>query len=128
MVRIGPLKLGWDAVLEFIPGVGEVYSLGAGAWLLWAGRRVHAPASVMTQVAALVGANTAMGTFNLIPGPGLIGGLVAGLFRGHRYAAKALLKAIDETHYAEGGRSPDREREVEAQRRLSGAKRVVWLG
>lgn len=127
MVRIGPLKLGWDAVLEFIPGVGEVYSVGAGAWLLHAGHRAHMPAATMAKVVGLVGVNTAMGAFNIIPVAGLIGSVVAGLFRGHRYAAKSLLRAMDETLYVQGPRTPEREREAEARRRLNGAKRTVWL-
>ncbi len=128
VIRLGPLKLGWDALLEFIPGVGEVYSLGAGAWLMHAARRAHLPAGELAKVVALVGANTAMGAFNVVPVAGLAGSLLAGLFRGHRYAAKALLKAIDQTHYVEGERTPQREREAEAARSLGGAKRVVFLG
>lgn len=127
VVRLGPLKLGWDAVLEFIPGVGEVYSVGAGAWLLHAGHKAHVPASAMAQVAALVGVNTAMGAFNVIPVAGWLGSIVAGLFRGHRYAAKTLARAIDETLYMEGPRTPERERSAEVDRRAAGKRRVVWL-
>lgn len=128
VVRLGPLKLGWDALLEFIPGVGEVYSLGAGAWLLHAARRAHLPAGELAKVAALVGANTALGAFNIVPVAGVVGSVLAGLFRGHRYAAKSLLQAIDATHYVEGPRTAESERQAEAARRLSGARRVVFLG
>ena len=57
-----------------------------------------------------------------------MGSLVAGLFRGHRYAAKALLKMIAQTHYVEGARTPEREASAEAERRRLGLKRVVFLG
>lgn len=127
VVRLGPLRLGWDAVLEFIPGVGEIYSVGAGVWLLRAGHRAHVPAAAMTQVAALVGLNTAIGAFNVVPVAGWLGSVAAGLFRGHRYAAKTLARAIDETLYVEGPRTPAREQEVEGERRREGKRRVVWL-
>ena len=67
LVRVGPFRFGWDAALEFIPGVGEVYSLGAGAWLLAAGRRACVPGGTLAAAAALVGARTAIGAFDLSP-------------------------------------------------------------
>ncbi len=128
LVRVGPFRFGWDGVLEFIPFVGEAYSLGAGAWLLAAGHRAHVPAGALTAAAALVGARTAIGAFDLIPLAGIAGDLIAGLFRGHRRAARLLLKAIDATHYAEGARTAELEAQAEAERRRLGARRTVFLG
>ena len=128
LVRVGPFRFGWDAVLEFIPGVGEVYSLGAGAWLLAAGRRAHAPAASLAAAAALVGARTAVGAFDLVPVVGLVGDLVAGVFRGHRRAARLLIAAIDRTHYVEGARSPRADAAAESARAAAGKRRTVFLG
>lgn len=128
LVRFGPFRFGWDAALEFIPVVGEVYSLGAGAWLLACGRRSHAPRGTLAAVAALVGARTFVGAFDLIPVAGLAGDVVAGLFRGHRRAATMLTAAIDRTHFVEGARSPQAERAAEAERASAGKRRVVFLG
>ena len=128
VVRLGPIRFGWDAVLEFIPVVGEVYSLGAGGWLLAAGRRAHAPAGALATAAALIGVRTAVGAFDLVPLVGLAGDLLAGLFRGHRRAAKLLLRTIDVTHFVEGARTPAREAAAEAERARLGLNRVVFLG
>ena len=128
LVRVGPFRFGWDGVLEFIPFVGEAYSLGAGAWLLAAGRRAHVPAATLAGAGALVGARTAIGAFDLVPLAGIAGDLIAGAFRGHRRAARLLLKSIDATHYVEGLRTVDLELQAEADRRRLGARRTVFLG
>lgn len=127
-MRIGPFRFGWDAALEFIPGVGEIYSLGAGAWLLAGGRRACVPGATLAAAAALVGVRTAIGAFDLIPVAGLAGDAVAALFRGHRRAAKLLIRAIDRTHYVEGPRTPETERSAETARASDGKRRVVFLG
>lgn len=128
LVRLGPFRFGWDALLEFVPVVGEVYSVGAGAWLLVAGRRAHAPPGSLAAAAALVGARTAVGAFDLVPVVGLVGDLVAGLFRGHRRAAQLLIAVIDRTWYVEGPRTSATERTAEAARSAAGKRRVVFLG
>lgn len=127
-MRVGPFRFGWDAALEFIPGVGEVYSLGAGAWLLASGRRAHVPTGTLAAAAALVGARTAIGAFDLIPVAGLVGDALAALFCGHRRAAKLLVSTIDRTHYVEGPRTPEAERAAEVARAAAGLRRTVFLG
>ncbi len=108
--------------------MGEVYSLGAGAWLLAAGRRAHAPAGTLAVAAALVGARTAVGAFDLVPVAGLVGDAIAALFRGHRRACRMLIAAIDRTWYVEGPRTPETEHTAEAARAAAGLRRVVFLG
>ena len=127
LVRVGSFRFGWDAALEFIPGVGEVYSLGAGAWLLASGRRAYVPAGTLAAAAALVGARTAIGAFDLIPVAGLVGDAVAALFRGHRRAAKLLITAIDRTHYVEGPLTAGTQRAAETARSAAGLRRTVFL-
>ena len=127
LVRFGPFRFGLDAALEFVPVVGEVYSLGAGAWLLAAGRRAYAPAGTLAVAAALVGARTAVGAFDLVPVVGLVGDAVAGLVRGHRRAARMLIAAIDRTHYVEGPRTTDAAARAQAEAGAVGKRRVVFL-
>lgn len=128
LVRVGPFRFGWDAALEFIPVVGEVYSLGAGAWILAAGRRAHVRPATLAAAAALIGGRTAIGAFDLVPLLGIAGDVVAGLFRGHRRAARLLIAAIDRTHFVEGPRTPEAEARAEAERTRLGLRRTVFLG
>jgi len=44
IVRIGPFSLGVDGVLSWIPAVGELYSAGAGLFILAQGARAQVPA------------------------------------------------------------------------------------
>ncbi|HKT54539.1 MAG TPA: DUF4112 domain-containing protein, partial [Caulobacteraceae bacterium] len=89
------------------------------------GARARAPAAVLAQVSAIV----LLRTFsNLLP---LGGSVIVDLFRGHRWAAKMLTKAIDETLYIEGVGDPGHPDYGATLARIrSGAeqRRVVFLG
>ena len=58
LVRLGPFSLGIDGVLSWIPAVGEIYSLGAGAFILGQGVRAGVPASVLARAAVILGLRT----------------------------------------------------------------------
>lgn len=90
IVRLGPFSLGIDGVLSWIPAVGEVYSLGAGAFILMQGYRAGAPASVLAQAAFILGIRT---FGDVIP---FAGPLFADVFTAHKWAAKMIVRAIDE--------------------------------
>jgi hypothetical protein len=125
LIGFGPFGIGLDGILAWIPGVGELYSLGAGAALVAQGYRARVPASVLAQAAFLVFIRTLS---NIFP---FLGGVIVDLFRGHRMAAKMLVRAIDDTLYIEGARSPDHPRYAETLNAIrSGAetRRVVFLG
>lgn len=89
LFRLGPLRLGIDGVLSWIPGVGEVYSLAAAAFILVQGLRARVPASVLVTCAALMAGRTMV---SAIP---LAGPAAADLFTAHRWSAKLVVKAID---------------------------------
>jgi hypothetical protein len=89
IVRLGPLSLGVDGVLSWIPAVGEIYSFSAGAFILVQGARAGVPASVLARAALILGART-LG--DVVP---LAGPVFADLFTAHKWAAGMIVAAID---------------------------------
>lgn len=90
IVRIGPFSLGFDGVLSWIPAVGEIYSLGAGAFILVQGLRAGVPASVLARAACILGLRT-LGDAVPFAGP-----LFADVFTAHKWAANMVVRAIDQ--------------------------------
>jgi hypothetical protein len=89
IVRLGPLSLGIDGVLSWLPGVGDVYSTVAGAFIVAQGVRAGVPAPTLLAAAALLGVRTIAGS---VP---LAGAAFADLFTAHRWAAAMIVHAID---------------------------------
>jgi hypothetical protein len=89
LVRIGPFRLGVDGVLTWIPGVGEVYSSVAAAFILVQGLRAGVSPHILVICAALMASRT---TVSALP---LAGPLAADLFTAHRWSAKLVMRAID---------------------------------
>jgi len=89
LVRLGPFSLGIDGVLSWIPAVGEIYSLGAGAYLLAQGAKARVPASVLARCALILGVRT-LGDVVPFAGP-----VFADVFTAHKWAARLLGEAID---------------------------------
>ena len=102
LVRFGVFRLGVDGILAWIPGVGELYSAAAGAYILYLGVRAQAPMSTLATCGALMLGRTTIGA---VP---IAGALAADLFTAHRWSAKLVLKAIDQKLAAAG--SPVRPR------------------
>jgi hypothetical protein len=108
IVRIGPFSLGIDGVLSWIPAVGEIYSVGAGAFILVQGVRAGVPASVLARAAFILGLRT-FGDAVPFAGP-----LFADVFTAHKWAANRVVRAIDQrlelpvrdTHRSPWQRSP----------------------
>jgi len=90
IVRLGPFSLGIDGVLSWIPAVGEIYSVGAGAFILVQGARAGVPASVLARAAFVLGIRT-LG--DVVP---LAGPLFADVFTAHKWAANMIVRAIDQ--------------------------------
>jgi hypothetical protein len=89
LVRVGPLRLGVDGVLAWVPGLGEVYSSVAAAFILIQGLRAGVPLHILVICAALMAGRT---TIVALP---LAGPLAADLFTAHRWSAKLVMRAID---------------------------------
>lgn len=125
LIKWGPFGIGLDGVLAWVPGLGELYSLVAGLYLFLEGVRVRAPVRALVEVASIVLLRTAS---NVAP---VAGGVMVDLFRGHRWSAKILTRAIDETLYVEGPPHPDHPAHAQvrgAPAKQSGKRRVVFLG
>jgi hypothetical protein len=90
LVRVGPFSLGIDGVLSWIPAVGEIYSAGAGAYILVQGARAGVPVSVLAQAAFVLGIRT---FGDVIP---FAGPLFADVFTAHKWAANMVVRAIDQ--------------------------------
>jgi hypothetical protein len=89
IVRLGPLSLGLDGVLSWIPGLGEVYSTAAGAFILIQGARAGVTAPTLALAGGLMLSRTAV---SAIP---LAGPMAADLFTAHRWSARLVVGAID---------------------------------
>jgi hypothetical protein len=89
IVRLGPFSLGIDGVLSWIPAVGEIYSMAAGAFILAQGVRAGVPAIVLARAAFILGLRT-FGDAVPFAGP-----LFADLFTAHKWAARMVVEAID---------------------------------
>ncbi len=102
LVRFGPLRLGVDGVLSWIPGVGELYSTAAAAFILVQGVRAGVAPHILLVCAGLMASRTAV---SAIP---IAGPAAADLFTAHRWSAKLVVRAIDAKLplWAQGGGGP----------------------
>ncbi len=89
LVHVGPFSLGVDGILSWIPGVGEVYSTVAGAFIVVQGARAGVPMGTLAAAAALLACRT------LVSGVPLAGAAFADVFTAHRWAAAMIVSAID---------------------------------
>jgi|TARA_R100000935_G_scaffold24014_2_gene43469 hypothetical protein len=92
LVGVGPIGLGLDGILAWVPVAGTVYSLGAGGLLLVEGMRGGATLLTLGRMAAYLAVDSASST---VP---VAGWAVDTLFPGHLMAAKALQKDIEARH------------------------------
>jgi len=97
LVRVGPVKLGVDGVIAWIPVAGTAWSLGAGALLIREAVAARASQAVVTRMLVWLGLDT------LSSGVPVVGWAVDTFFRGHAMAARALMRDIERRH----GRPPD---------------------
>jgi len=89
IARLGPLSIGLDGVLSWVPGVGDLYSTLAGAFIVIQGARAGLPMSTLIGATALLGVRTIAGS---VP---VAGSAFADLFTAHRWAAAMVVRGID---------------------------------
>lgn len=131
LIGFGPFGVGLDGILAWVPGLGQLYSLAAGALLFAEGVRARVAPVVLVQVAAIILLRTGIDNGNFIPGVGIASSIVVDLFRGHRWAARLLIRSIDETLYLEGPWNPTSPAYLDALARIRRGqekRRVVFLG
>lgn len=131
LIGFGPFGIGLDGILAWVPGLGELYSVVAGAYLLLEGFRARVGIGPLARAGALILLRTLIDNGNFIPGVGIATSLVVDAFRGHKIAAGILTRAIDETLYLEGPWNPTSPGYLDALARVHRAadkKRIVFLG
>lgn len=94
LIGVGPVGVGLDGVLAWVPGVGTAYSVGAGALLMYHGVTAGASLPTLARMAAYLVLDSAASV------PPVIGWAVDTLFPGHLMAAGALQKDIEARHGA----------------------------
>lgn len=107
LIGVGPVGIGLDGVLSFLPAVGVVYSAATGAMLLLQAIRARAAPGVVLQIAILMTINTLLD----VPGGtplGVFSGIADTLFTAQKWGVNALLKHMDNTIYLEGTREQAR--------------------
>ena len=125
LFSIGNFGVGLDGILTWIPGVGGVYSLGVGGFLLLQAHRARVSRGAMTKMALLLGTDALIGE---VP---VIGYAFDFLFRSHARSARILVKEIERTHYAEESaaqaRNAGRLEDHHAEMQAGGRRRLVFL-
>jgi hypothetical protein len=92
VVGVGPVGLGLDGVLAWVPGAGTAYSVGAAGLLIHAAIQAGASKGTLVRMGAYLAADSAS---SAVP---FVGWAVDTLFPGHLLAAKALQKDIEKRY------------------------------
>ena len=126
VIGIGPFGVGLDGLVTWIPGLGIIYSVGAGAWLLFQAFQAKAMPGTVFRMLGYLGVDAAASE---VP---LAGDVVDFLFPGHLMAAKALQKDIESTHWVEANEREARasgahDGHVADMRRNPKLRRLVYL-
>jgi hypothetical protein len=129
-VGFGPFGVGLDGLLTWIPVVGTVYSVGAGAWLLMQAVQAKASPETILRMVGYLGVDSATTVVGeAVP---FAPDVVDFFFPGHLMAAKALQKDIETTHWVEASErdaraSGDHDRHLAAMRADPKKRRIVYL-
>lgn len=94
------IPVGWDSILGLIPGVGDLITLGPGAWIIVEGHRMGARKRVLGRMALNTGVDTVIG------GIPLIGDAFDLFFKSHRRNVALLRRDLD-VPSAAGGQTPE---------------------
>lgn len=92
LVGVGPIGVGLDGVLAWVPFAGTAYSVGAGALLMYHGVMAQASLPTLARMSAYLVLDSAASV------PPVVGWVVDTLFPGHLMAAGALQKDIEARH------------------------------
>ncbi|CAN7295663.1 DUF4112 domain-containing protein [Phenylobacterium sp. LjRoot225] len=89
LIGVGPIGIGLDGVLAWVPGANLIYSLGAGGLLIAEAVQVGASTATLARMGLYIASNSAM------TGVPVLGWAMDTLFPGHLMAARALQKDIE---------------------------------
>lgn len=92
LIGVGPVGLGLDGVLAWIPGANVVYSVGAAGLLIYDAVQSRASPKTLVRMGLYLAADSALS------GVPIAGWAVDTFFPGHLMAAKALQRDIELRH------------------------------
>jgi hypothetical protein len=132
IVGLGPFGVGLDGLIAMLNtnpvtaplgiAADQVYTWGAGGWLLLQGLQARASGWTLTRMAFYLVIDSAV---SAVP---ILGSVMDLFFQGHAYAGRALQKDIETTHWVYGSSRGTDWNEHRAEARRSGKRRVVFLG
>lgn len=114
-IGIGPFGIGLDGALTLVPVVGQLYTIGAAAYLLTQGVKARVSGITLWQMVALFVTDLALGA---VP---IVGAVPDMMFCSHLWAGWMLKRAIDRTTYI------DREDDPRISTAVTTGQRVVLL-
>ncbi|MGK7654684.1 DUF4112 domain-containing protein [Roseovarius sp. B08] len=83
------VPVGWDSILGLIPGLGDLVTVGPGAWMILEGHRMGARKRVLGRMALNTGIDTVLG------GIPLLGDAFDLFFKSHRRNVALLRRELD---------------------------------
>jgi hypothetical protein len=66
VLPIGGIRLGWDAILGFVPVVGDVLTLAPSAFIIRESRRMGAPTHLLWRMGLNTGVDVVLGAIPLV--------------------------------------------------------------
>jgi hypothetical protein len=88
-------QVGLDAILDLIPGVGDIAGAALGAYIVWEARNLGMSNWQVTRMAGRVGVNSLLGLLSVVPVIGVIPTL---LYRSNSYNLKTIKRHLDKHH------------------------------
>lgn len=87
--------VGLDAILDLVPGVGDIAGTVLGAYIVWEARNLGLSKWQMARMAGNVGVNSLLGLLSVVPVVGVIPNL---LFRSNTYNLRIIKRHLDKHH------------------------------
>lgn len=88
-------QVGLDAILDLIPGVGDIAGAALGAYIVWEARNLGMSKWQIARMAGRVGINSLLGLMSVVPVVGVIPTL---LYRSNSYNLKTIKRHLDKHH------------------------------
>jgi Domain of unknown function (DUF4112) len=88
-------RVGLDALVDLIPGVGSFVTNAMSAWLVWEARNLGMPKTAMVRMAGNVGVDALLGLLSFIP---VVGAIPDILFRSNTRNLKIIKRHLDKHH------------------------------
>jgi hypothetical protein len=131
VIGLGPFGVGVDGLISLLNtnpitaalgiSLNEIYTWGAGGWLIYQAAHARASGGVMARMLGYVAIDS------VVSGIPFVGSLADLFFQGHQYAARALQREIDATHFVEASASGADAERHRTDMAAAGKRRLVFL-